>query len=598
MALSQPRILGRRYELGEPIGEGNFSITYRATDTVLGRDVAIKILRDQYASHEGFASRFENEARAAARISHPNVIQVFDYGRDDGTTYIVMQYVPGPSLKDYIREEGPLTVDEAVGFGRQMLDGLAAIHAAGIVHRDVKPQNVLLTDAHQVKVTDFGIARLGSADAGLTEAGTAIGTAAYMAPEQASGGEITPSSDLYSAGVVLYEMLTGRLPFPGDNPVQVMYRHVNELPPPPRTINRAIPVALEAVILKSLAKAPADRYPNAVAMRDALLNPTAAAAAIRPPAVDPTERTAVAQAVAPAVAAGAPPAVPPPPTRPVASGGRGAPWHRIVPLLVFLLLALVIAAIVLASQGDDDNNSPIIAASPTTEATPTATLEPTATLTPTVEPTQTPSPTPEPTQTPTPTPEPTQTPTPTPEPTQTPTPEPPTPTLEPPTPTVPPVPTVAFNTPFPLSVVPQRIFQGPSVTINAGDFDGAYRRDDGRLYGLPAVHLYGGDSDVHTGTATFQINNAATQYVLVTVTGMDDEQTSHVPMQLWLNDYLIWEGPSPFNNESWTDVAWLVGDIGALPAGQNTLTIVNAADDGGIGEPPWMLITAAGVYYQ
>ncbi|HMM41737.1 MAG TPA: hypothetical protein PKA95_07545, partial [Thermomicrobiales bacterium] len=262
-----------------------------------------------------------------------------------------------------------------------------------------------------------------------------------------------------------------------------------------------------------------------------------------------------------------------------------------VPLLVFLLLALVIAAIVLASQGDADN-SPPFAASPTTEATPTATLKPTATLTPTVEPTQTPSPTPEPTQTPTPTPEPTQTPTPTPEPTQTPTPEPPTPTSDPP------VPTVAFNTPFPLSVVPQRIFQGPSVTINAGDFDGAYRRDDGRLYGLPAVHLYGGDSDVHSGTATFQINNAATQYVLVTVTGMDDEQTAHVPMQLWLNDYLIWEGPSPFNNESWTDVAWLVGDIGALPAGQNTLTIVNASADGNVGEPPWLLITAAGVYYQ
>jgi len=595
VALSQPRILGKRYELGEPIGEGNFSVTYRATDTVLGRDVAIKILRDQYASHEGFASRFENEARAAARISHPNVIQVFDYGRDDGTTYIVMQFVPGPSLKDYIREEGPLTVEEAVGFGRQMLDGLGAIHAAGIVHRDVKPQNVLLTDTHQVKVTDFGIARLGSADAGLTEAGTAIGTAAYMAPEQASGGEITPSSDLYAAGVVLYEMLTGRLPFPGDNPVQVMYRHVNELPPPPRTINRAIPMALEAVIMKSLAKAPGDRYPTAQAMRDALLNPAAAAAAIRPPSHDPTERTAVSQAVAPAAAAGAPPVGPPPPARPVASRGRGVPWHRIVPLLVFLLLALVIAAIVLASQGDDENKAPGVAASPTSEATPTLTptIESTATATPTVEPTATvtPTPTPEPTQTPTPTPEPTQTPTPTPEPTQTPTPE-------PPTPTAPPVPTVAFDTPFPLSVVPQRIFQGPSVTINAGDLEGAYRREDGTLYGLPAAHLYGGGSGAEVGTATFEITNPATQYVLVTVTGMDDERTQHVPMQLWLNDYLIWEGPSPFDNESWTDVAWLVGDVGALRAGENTLEIVNAAQSGEIGETPWLLVTTAGVYYQ
>lgn len=593
MALSQPRILGKRYELGEPIGEGNFSITYRATDTVLGRDVAVKVLRDQYASHEAFATRFENEARAAARISHPNVVQVFDYGRDDGTIYIVMQYVPGPSLKDYIREEGPLTVEEAVGFGRQMLDGLAAIHAAGIVHRDVKPQNVLLTDTHQVKVTDFGIARLGGADAGLTEAGTAIGTAAYMAPEQASGGEITPSSDLYSAGVVLYEMLTGRLPFPGDNPVQVMYRHVNELPPPPRMINRAIPIALEAVILKSLAKAPADRYPNATAMRDALLNPSAAAAAIRPPATDPTERTAVAQAVAPAVGAGAPPITPPPPARPVKSGGGGGVWPRIIPLVVFLLLAGVITAIVLASRGDDET-TPGAAVSPTTEATATATVEPTATAT--AEPTVTPTATTEPTQTPSPTPEPTQTPTP--EPTQTPTPEPPTPTPEPPTPTVPPVPTVAFDTPFPLSVVPQRIFQGPSVTVNASELKGAYRRDDGRLYGLPAAHLYGAESGFDSGAAAFQVTNAPSQYILVTITGMDDEQTAHVPMQLWLNDYLVWEGPSPFNNESWTDVAWLVGDLGALEPGNNTLTIVNASPTGDVGKPPWLLITTAAVYFQ
>lgn len=602
MALSQPRILGGRYELGEPIGEGNFSVTYRATDTVLGRDVAIKILRDQYASHAGFGSRFENEARAAARISHPNVIQVFDYGRDDGTTYIVMQFVAGPSLKDYIREEGPLTVEEAVGFGRQMLDGLGAIHAAGIVHRDVKPQNVLLTETHQVKLTDFGIARLGSADAGLTEAGTAIGTAAYMAPEQASGGDITPSSDLYSAAVVVYEMLTGRLPFPGDNPVQVMYRHVNEMPPPPRTINPAIPVALEAVIMKGLAKAPADRYPNAQAMRDALLNPTAAAAAIRPSNVDPTQRTAVAQAVVPAGAAVVPPPGPPPPpvAVPAEGGGGGSRWRIIVPLLIVLLLGLAIAAFALANWGDEPESG-VVAASPTSEPTMTATATepaPTATLTPTTEPTLTP--TPEPTETPTP--EPTETPTP--EPTETPeptaTPEPPTPTPEPPTPTVPPVPTVAFDTPFPLSSVPVQIFQGPSVTLNASDFKGAYRRDDGSLYGLPAVHIYGGDSGYDEASASVNVGGGgkASQFILVTITGMDDEKSEHVPMQLWLNDYLIWEGPSPFANEAWTDVAWLVGNLDALKPGNNTLSIVNTAGDGNVGEPPWLLVTAAAVYFQ
>lgn len=229
--------------------------------------------------------------------------------------------------------------------------------------------------------------------------------------------------------------------------------------------------------------------------------------------------------------------------------------------------------------------------------TATATEPPaTATMTPTVEPTMTP--TLEPTETPTP--EPTETPTP--EPTETPeptaTPEPPTATPEPPTPTAVPVPPVAFDTPFPLSSVPVQIFQGPSVTMNASDFKGAYRRDDGSLYGLPAVHVYGGDSGFDEASATINAGSAPSQYILVTITGMDDEQSSHVPMQLWLNDYLIWEGPSPFANEAWTDVAWLVGDLGALQPGKNTLSIVNADSNGDVGEPPWMLITAAAIYFQ
>jgi serine/threonine-protein kinase len=596
LALSQPRILGGRYEVGEPIGEGNFSVTYRARDIVLGRLVAVKILRDQYASHAGFSSRFENEARAAALISHPNVIQVFDFGHEDRTEYIVMQYVGGPSLKDYMRDEGPLTVDEAVSFTRQILDGLAAIHEAGIIHRDVKPQNVLLTDTQQIKLTDFGIARLGSGSTGLTESGTAIGTAAYMAPEQASGSDVTPASDLYSVGVILYEMLTGRLPFPGDNPVQVMYRHVNELPPPPRSINRAIPVGIEAVVLRALAKNPDDRFATAQAMRDALLDPAALVGHTpRGMYSDPTEATAVS----PVVAASVPPRIPPPPPPAPPAREGGVPWPRVLPILLVVVLALVIGAIAAASQfgGGSKNNPtatvPIVAVvSPTESATETPTEVP-PTMTPTLEPTETPSPT----VTPTNTPEPTATPTATPVP-PTATPVPPTATAVPPTATAPPAPTVATDTPIPLNDMPPAMFQGPSATLNAGDFKGGYRRDDGVLYGLPAVHFYGPGSGADSGSATFTIDSAPGQYVMIAITGMDDEQKSKVPMQLWLNDSLVWEGPSPFGNEDWTDIGWLIGNLDWLQPGQNTITVVNVGDPGQIGSPPWFLVTSAVVYYK
>lgn len=271
-----PREFAGRYSVRSPIGEGAFSVTYRAIDTSLQREVAIKVLREQYASHQGFDSRFEREARSAARISHPNVISVYDYGRQGTMPYIVMQLVDGPNLKEYVREEGPLTTEEAINFARQILEGLAAIHDEGIVHRDVKPQNVLIDEGLQAKITDFGVAFV-TVDPGLTETGMAVGTAAYMAPEQAAGDVVGPPTDLYAVGVILYELLTGRLPFAGENPVQVMYRHVNEMPLPPRSLNRAVPIGVEALVLKALSKDPQDRFPNARTMRDALMSPGSAA---------------------------------------------------------------------------------------------------------------------------------------------------------------------------------------------------------------------------------------------------------------------------------------------------------------------------------
>ena len=616
MSQPQPRTLGGRYALDRPIGEGNFSVTHRANDTVLGRQVAIKILREQYLAHSGFASRFENEARAAAAISHPNVIQVFDYGREDRTAYIVMQYVPGSSLKEYIRAEGPLPADQTVDFTRQILAGLAAIHAARIIHRDIKPQNVLMGDNQQLKLTDFGIARVEAGASGLTESGTAIGTAAYMAPEQAVGGSVTPATDLYSVGVMMYEMLTGRLPFPGDNPVQIMYRHVNEMPPSPRTLIRDIPPHVESAVMRSLAKDPEDRFPDALSMRDALLPSTATpVVSSREMVSDPSERTAVTPAVGVA-----PPRVPPPPRRQAYPAGRGGGgggrrhrWSSLLPILVFGALALLIAGIVAASQLDDDNSEDPAAVIDE----PTATTEQIPTLTPTTEPTATAEPTstpPPPTATQSPTPQPTATAT-TPPPTSTPEPPTPTPTPEPPTltpepePTEPPppdVPDVAFNTPFPIASLPTDVSQGPSSTIDAGGFEGAYRRDDGELYGLPAAHLYGTGSGATSATATFTANTTPSEYILVQLTGIDDEIAGKVPIRVSLNGNVVWEGPSPFQNGTgdfestayWTDVGWLVGNLGWINEGQNSLTVEIVGIPGQVGTPPWVLLTSAVVYYQ
>jgi serine/threonine-protein kinase len=623
--LSVPRLIANRYEIRSRIGEGNFSITYRATDTVLGRDVAIKVLREQYVDHPGFAARFENEARAAALVSNPSVVPVFDFGREGKTAYIVMQYVAGPTLKDYIREEGPLTVEEAIEFTRQILDGLAAIHDAGIVHRDVKPQNVLLTETRQAKLTDFGIARM-AVDSYLTGTGTAIGTAAYMAPEQASGSAVGPQADLYSVGVILYEMLTSRLPFPGDNPVQVMYRHVNEFPPPPRTINRAIPIALESFVLRTLSKDPEDRYPDARAMRTALLDPAADMSAIRagPRVVDPNQSTAINRNVIVrppqrrAAAVGAPPRVPPRgPRRPPARARRN-PWPVILPLMALVGLGLVLGAIAFAGDSNGDGieptlTLPAVGASPTDE--PTATAEQaTATLAATVAPTDTPA---QPTATPEPptaTPEP---PTPTPEP-PTATPEPPTPTLEPETPTPeaptatpepdasPTAPPAGFNQPFPAGNLPGSIANGPRVDIPADSFSGGYRREDGVLYGRPAVHLYGQGSGADVTEARFVLDAQPEQYIVLEIVGLDDESTQHVPIQVLLNGNVIWRGQSPFRNanvpeddpSAWTRIAWQLNDLTFAQQGENTLTIVNLGTNGEIGSPPWVLVNSASVYYQ
>ncbi len=261
----QGSVVDNRYDVERPLGSGGMGEVYLAHDMTLGRDVALKLLRSQFAKDRESAERFKREATSAARLSHPNIVQVYDRGdAKDGTSYIAMEYVPGGTLKDRITQDGPLDSRVAASFGYQVAEALGAAHAKGVVHRDIKPQNVLITASGEAKVADFGIARaLSAATDSQTKTGTVMGTAGYMSPEQALGEPATPKSDLYSLGIVLYEAITGKLPFTAENPIAVSMKHVNERPRPPQQLNPDVPDGMNAIVLKLLAKDPEDRYANA-----------------------------------------------------------------------------------------------------------------------------------------------------------------------------------------------------------------------------------------------------------------------------------------------------------------------------------------------
>lgn len=259
----QRTILDKRYTLLNRLGSGGMAEVYLAHDEVLDRDVALKALREQYADDENFVERFRREARNAASLSHPNIVQVYDQGRaENGTYYMAMEYVPGGTLKDRIMEHGALAPGEAAGLAAQVAEALSVAHDRGIVHRDIKPQNVLMTPSGETKVADFGIARAASATV-MTQTNLVLGTAGYMAPEQAAGEKVSPATDLYSLGVVLYEMLTGALPYQADTPIAVAMKHVNEPPRHPREANPEVPAQLDAIVVRLLAKDPNERYSSA-----------------------------------------------------------------------------------------------------------------------------------------------------------------------------------------------------------------------------------------------------------------------------------------------------------------------------------------------
>jgi eukaryotic-like serine/threonine-protein kinase len=262
-------LLADRYRFEQKITSGGMGSVFRATDEKLGRTVAIKMLRADIASEPHFVDRFRREARAAAALTHPNITAVYDYGEEEGHPFIVMEFIEGRDLSEVLEQEGPLEPERAVALCNQILDALAYAHAAGLVHRDVKPGNVMVTGGGHVKVTDFGIARAVD-DTTLTATGSVIGTVKYMAPEQASGERVGPPADLYALGVVLYEMLTNAVPYTGDSPITVAMRHVMNDVPPPSQLNPEVPLGLDEVVAQATTRDPAHRFSSAQEMKAAL----------------------------------------------------------------------------------------------------------------------------------------------------------------------------------------------------------------------------------------------------------------------------------------------------------------------------------------
>jgi hypothetical protein len=337
-------VIAGRYTLEELCGSGGMSSVYRAHDRMLERDVAIKILHASYLEDDDAVERFRREARSVAQLSHPNVVTIIDRGEEDGHQFIVFEYVPGNTLKDYLAQRGPLPPGEAVSVAIEVGKGLAYAHRQGIVHRDVKPQNVILNGDGLPKVTDFGIARSVDVEKSFTQTGTVLGTSDYIAPEQATGGPAGPESDVYGLGCVLFELLTGSTPYSGGSFVDVAMKHIHSPTPSVRERRPEVPPRLAAAVERAMAKDPADRFAS---MDEFVAELEACRAGLGRPADETT--AVVPEAPAPV-----------PPARPVAPAARRPPRRVGATLLPILLGLLVAGAVAAAFMLSGDGSNPLL----------------------------------------------------------------------------------------------------------------------------------------------------------------------------------------------------------------------------------------------
>lgn len=344
-------ILAGRYEVGELIGRGGMANVYRGTDATLGRTVAIKVLSDSFAADPDFVARFRREAQAAAKMNHPNVVNVYDSGADDGTNYIVMEFVQGRTLAEIIAHDGRLMPERSIEIAEAVCDALAFAHREGIVHRDIKPGNIMVTSAGEVKLMDFGIARQEQQET-VAQTAAVLGTAQYLSPEQARGEALDLRSDIYSLGVVLYEMLVGKPPFAGDSAVALAMAHVQEAPVPPSQVASGIPSDLDSVVMRALAKNPDNRYGSTLEFKQDLERVRAGQAVAAPP-------VAATQVITP-------------PTTPMTagaaatgtSGGNGGSKGALWAIIALIVVALIVLALVLFNPFGGGSGSPTPSPSP------------------------------------------------------------------------------------------------------------------------------------------------------------------------------------------------------------------------------------------
>ncbi len=366
-----PRVFSDRYELTHLIARGGMAEVYRARDRLLDRPVALKVLFPELSVDRAFVERFRREAQAAAKLSHPNIVPVFDWGEDAGSYFIVMEFVDGRPLSAVLRESGPIEPGRAAQITAQVAAALASAHRHGVVHRDIKPGNVLITNEGQVKVTDFGIARAVNTEESLTQTGAVMGTATYFSPEQAEGIGVDARTDIYSLGVVLFEMLTGRPPFLGDTPVSVASKHVRDVPPTPRELLDTVPVELEAVTMKAMAKLPDQRYQSAEDFRADLLRFVEGQPVLAGPLDRNMDATGVMGALGATQAMGAvgpaTQAFQSPAARRRERSERRRPWGWLI-LLGVLLVALAVVAYLLVSTFTGGFSLPNVVGKPVNQA--------------------------------------------------------------------------------------------------------------------------------------------------------------------------------------------------------------------------------------
>ena len=339
------QLVDNRYRLVETLGSGGMADVYLAHDDVLDRTLALKVLSSRYAGDEEFVERFRREAQNAASLSHPNIVSIYDRGEtEDGTYYIAMEYLPGGTLKDRLVRRGPLPARTAAAVALQIAEALKVAHDSDVVHRDIKPHNILITESGDIKVTDFGIARAASSST-MTRTGSIIGTAHYLSPEQAMGEPVRPTSDLYSLGVVLYEMLTGELPYDAETPIGIAMKHVNGEMREPIELDPSIPAGINAVVMKLLSRDPGDRYPDAASL---IADLERVSSGLDPEDAGTREMTRVA-----------PP--PPPPTSSGSrkGGGGGGGFRKLLPVALVLLALILLAGLAwagLSLLGDTTQN--------------------------------------------------------------------------------------------------------------------------------------------------------------------------------------------------------------------------------------------------